>query len=122
MGGRTSACGEGPVLRRTLGRTDGRTCDQLPHFCVGRLPQQSEEGRDPACIPHSDLVVIRGFPIDQVPQGPASISLHLQSFVVQKIHQVLNPAQPADLQQNSRKDTLGKEPIHKKENLSLTSS
>lgn len=58
------------------------TRDELPHFCVYGLSQQPEQSWDTSCVPHSDLVLIHSFPINQVPQSSTRVLLDLNDLVV----------------------------------------
>ena len=73
------------------------TCEQLPDLHIGGLAQESHQGRDAAAVLQGDLVVVVGFAIDQVPQGPAGGAVHIRHTVVQQVHQQLDATLPADL-------------------------
>lgn len=77
--------------------TARRTSDQLAYVIVGGFSEEPQQSRNTATVPQRHLVVVAGFAVDQVPQGPAGTLLDLGHFVVQLVHQVLDPTQVAHL-------------------------
>lgn len=73
------------------------TCDELPHLGVHRLPQQAQQGRHAARVPHGHFVFVHVLAIDEVPQSSTGVPLDLQHFVVEEVDQVLDPSQPTHL-------------------------
>lgn len=73
------------------------TCNELSHFRVHRLPQESKQCWNTSGVPHSDLVIIHCFAVDEVPQSATRVPLHLHGFVVQQVHQVFDSSQSTHL-------------------------
>lgn len=78
-------------------RTSRRTSDQLAYFVVSGFSEEPQQSRNAATVPQRHFVVVAGFAVDQVPQGPAGALLDFGHFMVKLVHQVLDPAQVAHL-------------------------
>lgn len=83
------------------------TSDQLADFVVGGLPQQTQQGWDSSTVPQGHLVVVGGLAVHKVPQGPTGALLYLRDFVVQQVHQVLDPSQVTHLKSSTQYGTVG---------------
>lgn len=79
------------------------TCDQFSYFYISGLPQQTNQGRNPAAVLQGHFILVVGLAVDQVPQGSAGASVNLAHPVVQQVHQQLDASLFADL--NIKKST-----------------
>lgn len=77
------------------------TCDELSHFRIRRLPQESEQRWNTSGVPHSNLVIVHRFAIDEVSQGATRVPLHLDGLMVQQVHQVFDSSQPTHLRKTN---------------------
>lgn len=73
------------------------TCDQFSYFYISSLPQQTNQGRNPATVLQGHFVLVVGLPVDEVPQSSAGASVNLAHPVVQQVHQQLDASLFADL-------------------------
>lgn len=73
------------------------TGQQLSDLHVRRLPKQPHQSRYAAAVLQGDFVVVIGFAVHQVPEGPAGAAVHVGHPVVQQVDQQLDPTLPTDL-------------------------
>lgn len=74
-----------------------RTCDQFSYFYISGLPQQTNQGGNPAAVLQGHFILVVGLAVDQVPQSSAGASVNLAHPVVQQVHQQLDASLFADL-------------------------
>lgn len=84
------------------------TCEQLSDLYICGFPQQSDQRRYPSTVLQSDLVVVIGFAVHQVPQGSAGAAVHIRHSVIQQVDEQLDATLPPDLQtEGVRKELEG---------------
>lgn len=73
------------------------TCEEFSDLHICGLPEQSDQGRYASAVLQSDLVVVVGFAVHQVPEGSAGAAVDVGHPVVQQVHQQLDATLSPDL-------------------------